>query len=185
MLPAEVVAAWFHCGTKVPVEDVIRCAHPIPSATESLMNGVFTPVGFPFTSGWRSVAIKVGATVVVTPAPVGVLLALVVAFAAPAAFTLLTLETTQTNRLPLTVRLGFGDTVVTAAGTLGAYQKSFQYPEPDSVLVERALGTWRNTSPLLSVNPVIVLDAPAVLYVAKPTMIVEPAGAGVVRLQAV
>jgi hypothetical protein len=127
---------------------------------------------------------KAGA-VVVTAAPTGVPLAIEVAFRAAAAFRPLTLETTQTNRFPLTVRLGFGDTLVTAAGTLGAYQMSLQYPEPDNVLVERALGAWRNTSPQLSVTPIIVPDAPALLYVAKPTMIVEPAGAGVVRLQAV
>jgi len=167
------------------VEDVVRCAHPMPSTTESLMNGALTVVGFPFMSGCRSAAMKVAAAVVVTAAPTGVLLVLVVAFSAPAAFTLLTLETTQTNRFPLTVWLGFGDTLVTCAGRLGAYQKSSQYPEPDCVLVERAFATWRNVSPLLSVTPVIVLDVPALLYVAKPTMIVEPAGAAVVRLQAV
>jgi len=98
----------------------------MPSTTESLMNGELTVAGFPFMSGCRSAATKVAAAVVVTAAPAGVLLVLAVAFSAPAAFTLLTLETTQTNRFPLTVWLGFGDTLLTCAGTLGAYQKSSQ-----------------------------------------------------------
>lgn len=167
------------------MEDVIRCAHPIPSVTESLMNGLLTPVGSPPGAGCSRAVIKVAGAVVVTGAPAGELLVLVVALLAPAAFALFTLATTHINRFPLTVRLGLGDTLMTCAGRLGAYQKSFQYPEPVCVLVERALGTWRKVSPLVSVTPLILLDVPALLYVAKPTIIVEPAGAAVVRLQAV